>query len=360
MQSKSLLFGKIFILFAFFVSCSQSPVQIPPKVFPVKVARVEQQDVPVYLEAIGNVSAPNNVEMRPQIKGTIIDVLFSGGDDVDAGDVLYRLDPLPYQLALERAEANLVKDQAALEYAHRKIERYSTLLKNNFVSKLSIEEYKRDVRSLEAQIAIDQAEIGTAQTNLDYTTIVAPLKGRISLSKVDRGNVISPENTQPLANILQIVPIYVYFSIPQTEFEQLQQQLLLQDYSFTVILPGTQQEFQGNVIAFDNQVDSKTGTIRIKGIVANEAKILWPGEFVQVRVLLYVKKKAAIVPQQAVQIGQKGSYVYLLQDDQTVKYVSVETGERIGENIVINTGVKIGDSIVTDGQINLQPDAKLW
>lgn len=347
---------------ALLFSCEKSQPALPKnfeRPFPVVVGDVLQQDVPVFIEAIGNVAASNSVDIRPQVSGKIIDIRIEGGDDVQAGDLLYRIDPVPYQLALEKAKATLAKDEAELEYARRKVERYETLLKGNFVSKLSIEEYKRDVKSLEAQILIDRSEIGVAETNLNYCRIYSPIEGRVSLQKIEIGNVVSPSDQNPMTTILQIAPIDINFSIAQRDFEQLQRILAEGKRSFIVILPGSQQEFEGEVVAVNNQVDMQTGTIQIKGSVRNREKILWPGEFVRVKVFIRMKKNAPLVPASAIQTGDKGTYVYILKPDQTVDTVNVKTGERVEDNVVIDEGLEPGMKIIVDGQINLRPGVKV-
>ncbi len=340
------------------VSCSSQPVVPAEKILPVKIAPVEQRDVPIFIEAIGNVNAINSVEIRPQVSGTIIDVRITGGEDVEVGDILYRIDPLPYQLALEKAVATLLKDEAALEYAHHKVKRYLALVKSDFVSKLSIEEYSRDVKALEAQILLDKAEIGIAQNNLNYCTIVSPLRGRVSLSKVDIGNIVSPTDQNPLTTILQISPIYVYFAIAQKEFEEFQKLLTKGLQEFQVILPGSQQTFVGEVQAINNQVNLNTGTIQIKGMIANQEKVLWPGEFVKVRVFIHMQEKALLVPASAVQVGQEGPFVFILKPDQTVEMIKVKPGQHLQEQILIEEGLQPGMIVVTDGQINLKPGDK--
>lgn len=360
MQKPVFYFIACLVLAGGMISCSvQKKHQKAPRPLPVIVGEAISQDVPVYIEAIGNAAAFNSVDIRPQVSGKIIDIRIHGGDDVQVGDLLYRIDPIPYKLALEKAKANLLKNEAELEYARRKVERYETLIKGDYVSKLSIEEYKRDVSTLEAQILIDKSEIGVAQTNLNYCNIFSPIDGRVSLQKIEIGNVVSPTDSNPMTTILQIAPIYINFSIAQREFEELQHVLAEGKRSFQVILPGSQQQFDGEVVAVNNQVDVRTGTIQIKGLVRNREKILWPGEFVRVRVFIRTKQNAVLVPDVAVQVGQDGSYVYVLKQDGTVENVAVKIGEHVDKLVVVDEGLEAGATIITDGQINLRPGAKV-
>jgi multidrug efflux system membrane fusion protein len=289
----------------------------------------------------------------------VIDAPIKQKNDVQAGDLLYRIDPLPYKLELEKAKATLLKDQAELEFAKKKVERYETLVKKDFVSKLTLEEYQRDVKALEAQIEIDRSLLGTAANNLNYSKIYSPINGRVSLQSIEIGNLVAPSDTNPMATILQIVPIDVNFSIAQKDFEELQHVLAEGKRAFRAILPGTNQKFLGEISAIDNRVDLQTGTIQIKGSIQNTEKILWPGEFVRVEVFIRQLKDAVLIPYKAIQVGQEGSYIYILQPDQTVKNIPIEMGQRVGDWIAITKGVEQGMQVVTDGQINLRPGAKV-
>lgn len=351
----------ITLLSMMLTSCSEEKKEAPAfeRPLPVIAAEVTKQDVPVYIEAIGNVTAYTIVDIRPQVSGKLIDVRIDGGDDVKAGDVLYRIDPLPFKLALEREEAQFLKNQAELEFAKKKIERYSKISDRDYVSKLTIEEFDKSLKSLEAQITIDQANISAAKNNLSYCDICSPIDGRVNLETVDVGNVVSPSDQTPLATILQISPIEVYFSLAQKDFEQLQDLLADGKRQFKVILPGTQKEFEGLVTGFNGQMDLKTGTIQVRGLIDNKDKILWPGEFVTARVYIKTLHDAAVVPSAAVQMGQQGSYVYVLKDDNSVEKVAVTIGEQLDGFAAIEKGLTPGMKVITVGQLNLKSGAKV-
>ena len=327
--------------------------------FPVIVMEAIQKDVPVFVEAIGNATASTSVNIKPQVSGKVIDTPIEKKSDVQVGDLLYRIDPVPYKLALEKAKATLLKDEAELEYAKKKVERYQTLVRKDYVSKLSIEEYQRDAKVLEAQIQFDKSEVATAETNLNYCNIISPLDGRVGFQRIKIGNVVSPNDQNPMATILQISPIDIYFSISQKEFEELQHVLAAGKNTFKAILPGTRQEFTGELTAVDNQVDTRTGTIQIKGSIKNRERILWPGEFVRVQVFIRTISNALLIPFQAVQVGHEGSYVYVLEADEKVRHAPVKTGQKFGDLIVIEEGLEPGMKVVTDGQINLRPGVKV-
>ncbi|MBA2368103.1 MAG: efflux RND transporter periplasmic adaptor subunit [Candidatus Protochlamydia sp.] len=351
-----------FSLLVVLEGCSQKN-EGPPAGFvrplPVIVQEVIQKDVPVYVEAIGNATASWTVNIKAQVSGKVIDTPIEKKSDVQVGDLLYRIDPVPYKLALEKARANLLKDEAELEYAKKKVERYETLVRKDFVSKLSIEEYQRDAKVLEAQIQIDKSEVAAAETNLNYCNIFSPLDGRVGFQRIKLGNVVSPADQNPMATILQISPIDIYFSISQREFEELQQILAEGKNTFRAILPGTGQDFTGELTAIDNQVDTRTGTIQIKGSIKNRERVLWPGEFVRVQVFIRMVHNAIMIPFQAVQVGQGGSFVYVLGPEDKVKHVTVKTGRKFDNLIVVEEGLEPGMQVVTDGQINLRPDVKV-
>lgn len=343
------------------IGCSKQDNQKAPfeRPLPVKTAEVTQRDIPIYVEVIGTISGSVVVNIRPQVSGRVTDVYVDGGQDVRAGDLLYKIDSAPYEAALQQAKATLIKDQAQLEFAKKKLERYSEV-KSDFVSKISLEEFKRDTQMLEGQILLDKAQIDLAQLNVDYCYVKAPIDGRIKISTVDPGNLVIANDANALTQIIQINPIYVYFSIPQKEFQEFQKILQQGRKQFDVFLPfGSQDVFKGEVVALNNEVDATTGTIQIKGLIPNEEKILWPGEFVKVRLFLRMKRGAVVVPSSAIQVGQKGSYVYVLQPDHTVDMVLVETSEEIDNVIVVDKGLQTGMIVITDGQGNLKPGSKV-
>lgn len=345
-------------------SCSKQNQQAGAKGFqrplPVSIAEVKQQDIPIYVDAIGHTFASNTVQVRPQVGGKIAEIFIKGGDRVKVGDPLYIIDQAPYQIALERARANLLKDEAELGYAKSKLERYENLVKSDFVSKLNIEEYQRDVKIREGQIAIDKAEIENAKLNLEYTMVVSPINGQVSINKLDIGNIVQANDPNSLVSILQLVPINVNFSIPQKDFQNFESVLKQPNVKFKVILPyGSHKEIEGELVAINNQFNSNTGTIELQGIVTNEDEVLWPQQFVKIKLYIRTDKNMAIVPARAVQLGQKGSYVYVLKSDMTVEYVPVVVAEQVGDLTAIKEGLQAGMKVVTDGQINLRPGAKV-
>ncbi len=348
-----------FAMTFFIAGCmKKEPSQAAQRVFPVSVASVVQWDIPIYIETIGHVVAFTNVDVKPQVEGRVLEVYIKGGQDVQAGQSLYLIDPITYQIALERAKATLAKDEAQLEYARKRLQRYEQLIKTDFISKLNIEEYLSHVKMLEGQVRIDRAEVSLAQINLNHCKVVSPVEGRVNLTCSDPGNLVKANDSNVLTRILQITPVYVYFSLSQKEFQDWQHILAEGHCHFKALLPfGDSQQFEGEVIAIDNQL--QTGTIQLKGIVPNRERILWPGEFVRVRLHVKMKNQVPVIPIAAIQIGQKGSFVYVLKPDMLVDVVHVKTGGYLDGWIAIDEGLQPGMKVIIDGQINLYPGAKV-
>jgi multidrug efflux system membrane fusion protein len=336
----------------------------PPGGFPSPIvsSTVKTQDVPVYISTIGNVNSQATVEVRPQVTGKLIAVHVKQGQNVKKGDLLYSIDPKPFQAELDKAKATLVKDQANLEYARDRLARYKELVKKEYVSQLNYDEYQSNVAALEGQVMIDLADVTYAEINLGYTSVTAPIDGRLSGYDVDVGNLVSPTDTRPLTTIRQISPIDVNFYLPQYEFQRIKQLQSQSPLTVEATIPKStiQETFQGKVYFIDNNLSLNTGTILLKAVFQNENRILWPGEFVEVKLLLKTQPKALIVPFAAVQMGQQGSYVYIVKPDNTVELRNVKTGVRYNDYIVIEDGVKDGEKIVIDGQVNLRNGSQVY
>lgn len=331
----------------------------PARAFPVIVAEVIQEDVPIYMEAIGNVYSWATVQIKAQVSGKLLKAHVQQGQDVKKGDKLFTIDPKPYKASLEKVKAILQKDEATLSFSKQKVTRYIDLLKKNYVAQLTYDQYATDVKTLEAQVAFDKADVDLNTINLAYCFIISPIDGRISQFNVDPGNIVSPSDTSPITEIRQITPANVQFSLPQKDFQELKK-IFSQTIKFDVLLQDSKTPIQtGEVYFIDNHIDLSTGTILLKGKVENIDRSLWPGEFVRVRMLLKTTPQAILVPQGAVQIGQQGKYVYVLKQDNTVELRLVTTGVRYHKNIVIEKGLNPHDIVVVDGQINLRPGVKV-
>jgi len=341
-------------------SCQETP-KSEPTPLPVKIADVEQRDVPISIEAIGNVYSLQTVLIRPQVGGVIKEAYIKQGQYVKKGDPLYLIDPRPYQAALDRAKAVLIKDKALLEYAKVAVERYTKLAQQDFVSKLNYQQYETNVQTAEGQVLSDQADVVTAELNLEWCTPTSPIDGKISEYNIDPGNLVTANDANALTNVRQITPADVRFSISQNYFVQVQKAAAEGTLKFSVILPQQpKQPREGQIYFIDNHVDTTTGTILLRGTAPNDDEFLWPGEFVQVRLQLRVRPNALLAPEDAVHVGQNGPFIYVYQPETgTVDYRLVTKGEKIDRFIVIEKGINAGEKVVTAGQINLRPGSKV-
>lgn len=355
------MMNKLFLLSMFFLiiltGCTKETKKpSEERQIPVSISEVTTQDVPVYFNTFGHIVSPVSVDIRPQVSGVIKENYVKQGQDVKKGDPLYLIDPQSFQLALDKAKAILTQSEANLTYAKEKLKRYTNLVQGNFVSQLTIDEYTRDVKLHESIIEGNKADVGIAEENLSYSRITSPIDGRVGLTKIDPGNLVVQNDIKAIIQIQQINPIDIVFSIPQREFERIQLLLNKDVQNIKIFLPSDPSNiFEGEVFAFDNTLDPWTGTIKLKGRINNDKEILWPGEFVQVRLFIKIKEQALVIPKVAVQLGEKGSYVYVLKPDMKAEPVYVKVSDNINNMVVVDEGLEKGMKIITDGQINILP-----
>ncbi len=327
-------------------------------VVPVLVESVKNADVPVYLDGVGSVRAYKTVTVQPQVSGRLTSVNFKEGQDVRKGDVLARIDPVTYQAAYDQAVAKKAMDQAALENARRDLDRYTGLAKSDYASQQQADTQRAAVAQAEALVRQDQAAIDNAKANLDYTTIVAPIDGRTGIRQVDEGNLVTPSDAAGIVVITQVKPISVLFTLPETKVSDVAAAASARSIPVTAST-GSQMLDQGALDVIDNQVDQTTGTVKMKATFENLAGRLWPGQFVNVRLLLKTLTNAVVVPAAAVQQGSIGSYVYVVQDDSTVKLTKVEITQQDEAQAVIAKGVSPGEQVVTSGFASLQDRSRI-
>jgi len=333
---------------------------MPERKLYVKTTEAIQTDVSVYVEAIGNVFPNLTVAIKPQVEGKLLAVHVKEGQDVAKGELLYSIDPSIYQAELDRAKGNLRKAKAALRLSEDRVKRYSDLVKNDYVSQLSFDEFKTEVMSNEAEVQVNIANVALAKINLGYCSIRSPIEGRISQYLVDVGNIVKADNNTILTTVKQISPALINFAISQHHFATVKQAFAERPLTFEAILPDNPTKtYPGEVFFVDNAVDLRTGTLLMKGRTPNTEKELWPGAFVRVRLLLEVKRQAIVVPLSAIQYGQQGTYVYVVKPDQTVAFQVVETGVTQDNMIVVSKGLAPNDVVVIDGQINLRQGSKV-
>ncbi|MDI1472494.1 RND efflux system, membrane fusion protein CmeA [Thermodesulfovibrio sp. N1] len=349
----------VFCLF-FIFSCSKSPKQKQMPPVPVVVAETVLKDVPVQITAIGNVEAYSSVTIKSRVEGQLIKANFKEGDEVKKGQLLFVIDPRPFEEAVRQAEANLLRDKAQLDFARADLERYDELLKEELVSRQQYEKIRTTYESLKATVKADQAILDNARLQLSYCYIYSPIDGKIGSLLVHPGNMIKANDTQ-IAVINQIVPILARFSVPEQELFRIKKAMSQGSLKTEVVVKGIDSNYtaEGRVVFIDNAVDVATGTVKLKAEFPNKDKMLWPGQFVNVVLTLGVKKNAVIIPYRALQTGQKGQYVWVIKEDKTAQMREVTPGLRFGDEVTIEKGLSQGEIVVVDGQLKLTPNAKV-
>jgi membrane fusion protein, multidrug efflux system len=327
---------------------------------PVVIGTAVDKDVPVELKAIGAVEAYSTVSINARVGGELLEVHFREGQDVQKGDLLFEIDPRPYQTALDQAAANLARDRAQLKNFEDDVNRYRELVKKEYVTQ---ERYDQILTASEAQkatVMADEAALEDARLNLGYCTIRAPIAGRTGSLLVHAGNLIKANGDQPLVVINQVQPVCVSFSLPEQHLAQIRKYEAGQTLRVTASIPNSGLgSAEGDLSFVDNAVDGQTGTIKLKGTFPNADKALWPGQFVNVALILTTQPRAVVIPSQAVLTGQAGDYVYVVGPDSTVEVRTVVPGTRLDDTLVIEDGLKAGEKVVTDGQLRLAPGARV-
>ena len=327
----------------------------PPPV-PVVAATVAAHDVPIYLQGVGTVIAFNNVVVRSQITGQITQITFRQGQSVHKGDLLAQIDPRPYQAQLDQATANRDRDQAQLANAKGNLDRYTNLQGKGFATDQLVETQKAQFDQLQAMVKSDEAVIESAQVNLAYTRLTAPIDGVTGIRQIDEGNVIHPTDAAGLVNLTQIQPISLIFTLPETTLTSIQQELAKGPVKvFAYSQDNKTRLDEGTLLLIDNQIIQTTGTIRLRATFANQKLLLWPGELVNVRLLLRTQHDGLTVAASAVQQGPNGPYLYVIGSDQAVQIRPVTVGQISQGQALITSGLASGETIVVAGQSRLQP-----
>lgn len=323
----------------------------------VVVAPAIAQDVPLYIDEIGSCTAREVVAIQPQASGQIVGIHFTDGQDVRKGDLLFTIDPRPYQAALDQAKAGLAQNQASLDLAKLNFARATILLPTNAISQQDYDTQRNAVAVSEAQVQTSQAQIETARVNLDYTTIVSPINGRAGKRQVDLGNIVTANSGTTLLTIQRMDPIYADFIIPEQQLTAVREKMASGELKTLVRLGNEPQSAAraGGLTFLDNAVQTATGTVSLRATMPNADRHFWPGQFVQVRLVLGVLKGAVLVPSRATLLSQKGPYVYVVQPGQTVDLRQVTLGQLQGSMVVITSGLSAGEQVVVDGQLTVAP-----
>lgn len=339
----------------------EKPAAKGPAPAAVAVAAALQQSIPVRLQAIGNVEAYASVAVKSRVDGQILEVQFREGQEVKKGEILFKIDPRPFEAAQRQAEAQAARDIASRDQAASQAMRYQELLDKNFVSKEAYAQYRTNAQTADATARASQAGLENAKLNLEYTVIRSPIDGYVGRALLAAGNMVKANDTLSLVVINQVKPVYVSFAIPEQKLADVRELMRKGPLTVEVAAPGSDKPLAEGRIAFlDNAVDQTTGTIKVRAIFDNRDAALWPGQFYTVRVKLYDQDNAILVPSRAVQTGPGGQFVYVVKPDMTVEIRKVVVERSEGETAVLSGGtVAKGDPVVVRGALRLAPGAKV-
>ncbi len=331
-----------------------------PRTVSVAVAKVQQQDMPVYLVGLGSVTAFYTANIKSRVDGQIMRVNFQEGQTVKQGDLLIVIDPRPFQVQLEQMQAQLFKDQATLRDARLNLERYTTLIPSGSIAQQQVDTQKSLVDQLDGQVRTDQAQIDNAKLQLIYCNITAPFTGRVGLRQVDPGNIVHAADTNPMLILTQLQPIAVIFTLPEDQLPTVSQHMKSSTLQVEAYSRDDQTKLAtGKLQTIDNQIDQTTGTAKLKAVFDNQDNQLWPNQFVNANLLLETRKNSTVVPTAAILRGPQGTFVYLVKPDKTVEARTVTVSIAQGNNTAIASGLNPGDTVVTDGQDKLQTGSKI-
>lgn len=327
---------------------------------PVIAAQAEARNVPIILRGLGTVTAFNTVSVKSRVQGNITEVNFREGQEVKAGDLLFQIDPRPYQATLDQAQATLAKDQANLANAQKDLGRYADLLKRDFAPEQQFATQQATVSEDQSATKSDQAQVDAARLDVEYASIRSPIDGVTGIRQVDLGNLVQANNGQTLVVITQVKPIYVVFTVPEADITEVRDAmakgaLTAEAYDASDV----HRISSGTLELVDNQVDQTTGTVKLKAAFANSDEKLWPGAFVNAHLVLSVAKDGITVPAAAVQTGPNGPYAYVVKPDDTVEQRAITVRQTEHDRALVASGLKAGERVVTGGQSRLRAGMKV-
>jgi len=327
----------------------------------VKAVRAVAKPMPVLIEAVGTVEPEHSVQVRAQVSGVLQSVLFKEGDKVKAGQLLFEIDPRTFQAAYNQAQAQLARDQAQLENSRVQRDRLEPLLKREFITQQEFDVAVTSTKSLEATVAADRALLEQARIQLEFSRMLAPISGRTGALAIKPGNLVpTAGGGVPLVTINSTDPILVTFSIPERQLEEIRRYQNEKDMRIEILPDRTGPAVsEGKLVFIDNTVTQQTGTVVLKTRVPNKDEFLWPGQFINVRIVLKIEPDAVVVPEIAVQPGQDGSFVYMIDDESRVLVRPVKVSRQIGGEVVIASGVRAGDQVITEIPQALQEGASV-
>ena len=352
----------IFLLLASFASCSKKKPPQAPLAFPVKVATAAKKDVPLFVDGLGHIESITSIEIRSRIEGELTGIFFEQGQEVKEGDLLFTIDPKPYEAALKSAQGALNQTLADLALSKEKLTRYKILARDEYYSQIDYETLQANYAANQGQVEKNQGEVDKALINLDYCWIYAPINGLTGILNIDYGNLVSADGQKPLITLNQIDPIFITFSLPEFQLHKIQK--ARSKYSTPLKIQAAYEKFddeifEGELFMIDNAVDPKTGMIKFRGVFQNSNRLLWPNQFIRVRLELETIKDAVVIPYSAIQKTANGAIAFVINQFGLVEQKNLKIGERIDDKIVILEGLQEGDQVVLEGQMNLYNGAKV-
>lgn len=328
-----------------------------PQAQPITVdtVAVTEADVPIYLQGLGTVQAFYTVTVTARVDGQIDKIGFTEGQMVHKGDLLAQIDPRPNQAAYEQAMATKAKDEAQLANGRRDLDRYILLQPHDLASKQTLDTQRAIVDQLTAQLKVDQALIDNARTQLDYTRIVSPIDGRTGIRLIDPGNIVHAADTTGIVVVTQVQPITVIFTLPEEDLSQVSAALTAGSVKVNTMARGGGPELdEGTLSLIDNQIDQATGSVKLKALFKNAKNRLWPGQYVDARVLVRTDQKAMTIPSAAVQLGPNGPYTFVVKKDSTVEIRPLKIAQDVDGTTIVTSGLQLNEQVVTTNQYRLQ------
>lgn len=327
----------------------------------MRVAQAQAQDTPIFIEALGHVTSVTSINIRSRIEGELTGVYFTQGQEVKAGDLLFTIDPLPYQAQLKQAQGALEQSLANLALAEEKVKRYRMLASDEYYSQIDYETLQSNMAAGAAQVLENQGQVDSAQVNLNYCWINAPIDGMTGILQVDYGNLVSNDGST-LVTLNQMAPIFVTFNVPEFQLPKIQKAYREKTLRVLAAYEDFDKDeiFEGSLFMLNNTVDPQTGMIALRAIFENSKRELWPGQFIRSRLILSTMKDAVVIPYTAIQMTQTGPIVFVLQENMTVQQRAVKLGQRMDENVLVLEGVKGDETIVIEGQITLTNGSKVY
>jgi multidrug efflux system membrane fusion protein len=337
-----------------------SPPPVAPAPVPVVAAKVQVSDFPIAMSGIGTVEAYNTVDIHAQVTGTIERIGFVEGQTVHPGSLIAQLDPRPFQAALEEAQATLKRDQAQLTNAQVNLNRFNPLLKRGYATDQQVIDQQATVSELQAAVEADKAAIFNAQTQLGYTTITSPIDGVTGIRRVDIGNIVQPTTATPIVTIAQVQPISVVFTLPQKDVPGVQAAMAKGSLKAVAFGQDDRTKLgEGTLLLVNNMISQNSGTVQLKATFPNANRALWPGAFVNVRLIVDVRHNGISVPLSAIEQGQYGAYVFVILPDGTVRQRIVGVAETLDGRALLDGGLQPGEEVVTSGQYRLSDGVKI-